>query len=130
MYWFLWKSWFGGQSKSTHFNANPWISTDINDVLWKSMIFKDFCLFQCISKKSNEFHLESMNFSWSWMNFNTNLRVSMKINYSNAYQWFSMKGMNFNSIIIFNIFRNGSICSLLNWNLCFFIEFHGLHWHS
>ena len=67
MYWFLWKSWFCGQSKSTHFNANPWISTDINDFLWKSRIFKENVL-QCISKKSNEFIWNPLTFhEFEWI---------------------------------------------------------------
>ena len=48
---------FGGQWKSIHFNANPLISIDVNDVLWKSKIINENCISMHF-KKEQRFSLE------------------------------------------------------------------------
>ena len=86
MYWFSWKSWFGGQSKSTLFNANPWISTDINDVLWKSMILKEKMYF-------NAFQRRATNFIWNPWTFHEFEWISVQIY---ELPWKSIIPMHFN----------------------------------
>ena len=55
---------FGGQWKSIHFNANPLISIDVNDVLWKSKIINENCISMHFKKEqrlSLEIHELFMN---------------------------------------------------------------------